>query len=249
MPRPALASLLVLAACATPARTTTTPPANVESVAQYSLVPLHVRGNEGRHSASHSSTTIRGELRLIGDRAELALDLELFVGHVRCPAQSIGRTMQACAPRDARDIHTSSRRVMRGTARTESGALRISVAGERDERDRRIEPDRMTITCRDSYLGFACAIEETNLFGFGVIAPRTMAFLSPGTKRFTIAPTDVPNVGAVSGSLAIEAGGALTMTLAVDGGAPSSLPGRVTWQDHGISLRAETSPTRNLGAL
>lgn len=233
-----LVALLVTAACATPARPISAPPANVESIGRYTLLPLYVRGSEGRHSASHSSTIVGGELRVIGERAELDLSFDHVVGFVRCPA---GRpmTMQACAPRDAEDSRTTSRRVLRGSARTENGTLRLTVAAE---------TDRMTIACSESFLGLACAIEETTMFGVGVIAPHTMAFVSPGTKRFTIAPTAVKDVGSVTGTLALEGNGTLAMTLALDGGAPTTLPGGATWQDHGISLRAETSPTRNLGA-
>lgn len=252
MPRPTIASLsLLLAACAAPARTPAQP-ANAVPTAQYSLLPLSVRGSEGMHSASHSSTTIGGVLSITGERAELVLDLDTFVGFVRCPEEmQTGKvhTMQACAPEGAKDTRTASKRVMRGSARTENGALVVSVAGEEDARDRRIEPHRISLACRDSFLGLSCSITETNLFGVGVIEPHTMAFLTPGTKRFAIAPATVKDVGLVGGSLALDAGGRISLALSVDGGEPTTLPGSASWMDHGISLQAQTAPTRNLSAL
>ena len=255
MPRPTLASLpllasFALAACGAPPAVVQ--PTNTVPTARYTMFPLFVRGSEGMHSASHSSTNVSGALSIAGDRAELVLGFDTFVGFVHCPEEMrTGKVlmMQACAPDDQKNIQSTSRVVMRGSARTQNGALVVSVVGEQNQRDRRIEPHRMTITCRDSFLGLGCAISETNMFGFGVIAPHTMAFLTPGTKRFSITPTDVKDVGLVSGSLAIEGDGAIAITLAVDGGAPTTLPGDASWMDHGISVQAQTSPTRKLGAL
>lgn len=245
-----VASTLLVLGC-TQARTPTVQtPKNIEPTATYSMFPLFVRGSEGMHSMSHSSTNIRGALRVTGDRAELELGFDTFVGFVHCPEEMrTGKviTMQACAPEGQKDIQTKSKTVLRGSARTQKdGALVVSVVGEQNQRDRRIEPMRISLLCRESYLGLACSITETNMFGFGVIEPHTMAFLSPGTKRFAITATDVKDVGSVSGSLAIEEDGRASVTLAVDGGQPTMLPGNVQWQDHGFSLRAETAPTRNL---
>lgn len=245
-----LASLVaVLAACGAPSRTVQAP-TNTVATARYTLMPLAMRGNEGRHSMSHSSTEVTGVLNVTGDRAELALGFDTFVGYVHCPEEMrTGKwtTMQQCAPEGTKDVRTDSKVILTGSARTADGALVVSVVGEQNQRDRRIEPPRLTLTCRDSYLGMACSIDETNMFGFGTNRPHTLAFLTPGTKRFAITPTQVKDVGLVSGSLAID-GGLIAMTLAVDGGAPTTLPGTVAWQDRSISLSAQTSPTRNLGA-
>gem|GEM_PF-6266739 len=225
-------------------------PANTVATARYTLMPLALRGGEGRHSMSQSSTAVTGVLNVTGDRAELALGFDTYIGYVHCPEEmrnGTWTTMQQCAPEGAKDVRTGSKVILTGSARTANGALVVSVAGEQDQRDRRIQPARLSLTCRDSYLGMTCSIAETNMFGLQLNAPHTLAFLTPGTKRFAITPTQVKDVGLVSGSLAIE-GGTIAMTLAVDDGEPTTLPGTAAWQDHGISLSAQTSPTRNLGA-
>lgn len=253
MPRPTIASLSLLASLAACSSATHAPvqPTNEVATARYSLFPLHVRGSEGMHSASHSSTDITGVLSITGADAEVALAFDTFVGFVHCPEEMrTGKvyTMQQCADDSQQSIQNKWDVTMRGTARTENGALVVSVVGEQNRRDKRIEPGRLSLTCRESYLGFSCAIGEQNLWGPGVFVPHTLAFLSPGTKRFTLAPTDVKDVGSVSGTLAIADDGKVAWTLAVDGGEPTMLPGHTSWQDHGINVQAQTSPTRNLSA-
>lgn len=240
------ASLASLTACSTAARAPVQPPANSIPSTRYTLVPLALRGNEGMHSASHSSTSVTGALTVTGDRAELVLESDSFVSYVYCSPELAAHSMQQCASPDARPSHHVSQRVLRGTTRAEDGALVLALASEAHARGD--HGSTLELTCRDSYLGLACTIGATDLFGFGVMAkPSTMAFATPGTKRLAIVPVQVKDVGLVTGSLAMD-GGAIALTLAVDGGAPTTLPGTAAWVDHGVALSAQTSPTRNLGA-
>src|SRR5262245_51779209 len=103
-----LALLPLLAACSSPARapksiTNTTP------TTRLALRPIQLMGPEGRHSASHSSSVVTGELALTGLRATLTLDFATSVSHVHCNPALMGSTRQACADPSARDSQTTTR--------------------------------------------------------------------------------------------------------------------------------------------
>lgn len=252
MLRLAFASLTLLAslaACSTSARAPVSPPANAVSTTRYELMPLSIEGREGRHSSVHSSTRMTGALSITGDRAELVLERDTLVSFVHCPDDMVsGRvyTRQQCAPHEAKPYHRKSRRILRGTARTENGVLVVSVTGEQPS-DRRFEPSTLAMTCNESFLGYTCSIDAPSMFPLQV-PPRTLTLLTPGTKRFTITPVDVNEVGRVTGTLTLDVG-TIALTLALDGGTPTTLLGTATWRDEGPMLHAQTSPTRNFGAL
>jgi hypothetical protein len=244
MPRPIIASLPLLAslvACSAPARTPTT--TNHAPSTVYTLMPVGLGGGEGRHSASHSSTGVNGTLEISGGEATLSLAFDTFIGHVRCPEEMrTGRvyTMQQCASDDMKDTSTTSSLVLRGQIRTEYGTMIVDLRTGRD--------GALEMTCRESFLGLACTIDSSTLFQSPGDVPHSLAFMTPGAKRFAITPTDVKDVGRVAGTLDIT-GGTISLALGVDGGPLTVLPGHATYHDHGIVLTAQTSPTRNLSAV
>jgi hypothetical protein len=162
-----IASLAVLlAACSSAPR----PIKNTsDTPTRYTLAPLHLRGNEGMHSASHSSTTVAGTLEMIQTKATLRLDMTHSTSFVHCPAEwQAAYSMQACAPPDAKEETSTHSLALTGDTRLENGRLVISV---------REDDQAATLTCDQKGKTLACTIDdEYTLFGRVGQRPDTLVF-------------------------------------------------------------------------
>jgi hypothetical protein len=243
MHRPPLLALLVSIAsfgCSqSPAPTRI--PTNHASPKTYELLPLAVSGGEGRHSASHSSTTITGSLALEGANATLSLKLSTFTGHVRCNWN--GQSRQACASPGTKDTTTTDAWILRGELRPDRGALTGTLRDDKHS---------IALTCAPSFIGLACSITGQP-FGFHRPQPTTLAFAVPSPKRFELVPIDVAGVGRVAGAIEMTNARSIVVSLSVDHDPPTRLPGTIVHQDadgggHGLLVTAQTSPTRTFSA-
>ena len=223
-----LALLPLLAACSSPARA---PITNTTPTTRLALRPIQLMGPEGRHSASHSSSVVTGELALTGQRATLTLDFETSVSHVHCNPALMGSTRQACADPSARDSQTTTRITLTGSADFAGDTLAIRVA----DRERNV-----AMTCKEDALGYTCALADAAIFGFVHAPPSSMAFARPAARRHYELPAAelADPVGTVhlAGQLSVG-GSAATIELAVDGRAPKQLTLPVSWAPAGIVMR------------
>jgi hypothetical protein len=152
------ATAAAAAACAGPVRPAITGNRN-DAATRYTMQPVMLRGGEGPHSASHSSTVVAGTLELAGGRAALRLELQTARSYIRCPKEwrdGTVSTMQACAPDDAKDSTTNSRIGLAGEARWEAGTLsaRLRDGGR-----------TIGLRCDRTSTGLQCAIEgDSTLF-------------------------------------------------------------------------------------
>ena len=157
-------SLLVLAACGaapTPAKR----PASTQSTTTYRLEPRSVRGMEGRHSASHSSSELVGSLELTGDRARLVVDITTTIGYVHCPGNGPVWGRQACADRSKTSDTVRQRLDLTGTASREGDRVRI-VVGQTTQPDPARPPQRydLVLACSDAAGPLTCRAVVDNVF-------------------------------------------------------------------------------------
>jgi hypothetical protein len=176
--------LVLVAACAgapAPRPVASTPPA----ATRYQLGPIHVDGGEGHHSASHSEWTVTGTLTLAGDRAELVLDQDGFVGYVHCPpafTDGTVHTMQQCARPTDRDQHFTAQRRLAGTALEIAGGVAVTIsppypACHYADATGKLRTCDVVLTCIADAAGLECTHSDSiTLWN----APR-----GPDTLRFT----------------------------------------------------------------
>jgi hypothetical protein len=159
-------SLVLLAACAgAPPKPQPAPLASTQSSTAYQLEPRTVRGMEGRHSASHSSSQLAGSLQLAGERAHLVVEITTTIGYVHCPgnAQSFGR--QACADRSKTSDTVQQKLDLTGTAVRDGDRVRITV-GATTQPDPARPPQRydLVLACREVRGSLACNAVVDNSF-------------------------------------------------------------------------------------
>lgn len=161
-------SLLLLAACAGSAPTKPKL-ANTQPTTTYQLQPLRVLGNEGRHSASHSTSDIAGSLELVGDRARLTLAISTSTGYVSCPKdRKFWPQHQACIENPPNGDGTSrSALVLAGRAIRTGDRVRVEVGIELQP-DPAHPPYRIdaVLACRDELGSLACAPIVESRFEF-----------------------------------------------------------------------------------
>ena len=244
-----LLSLSLVAACASSSAPLGTPTHRAPTT-KYTLQPLAIRGGEGLHSTTQSRNGVTGTLELRGTTATLALEMTTWIGQVRCPDIGPDGIQPRCSSDDIKDTRTTSQLVLPGTTHMADGALVIELRGEPDTSYRPTpQPREMTLTCRESFIGLACAVTDRyGLFGKGAVSSITdVEFATPGTKRYALGPIDATDVGRVTGTIDVT-GGVIAVALAVDGGTPTVLPGTLTNHVGVLAFWATTSPTRTFSA-
>jgi hypothetical protein len=227
-------ALLLVAACSSPARA---PLGHQSATTRLSLQPIKLFGGEGRHSARHASSLVRGALELRGESATLVLDVDQEVSHVRCPPELVGKTMQQCADNSMRDARTQSKLTLRGEVRfADSGFSGRLTNGDR----------QLALTCRETVVGYACELGDQTVWGPIGDRPARLVFVRPAAHRhYDLAPARLPDPSGdvdVDGTLVMGEDTA-TLALAINGGQRATFvlplfwaPAGVVMQGRGVSL-------------
>ena len=156
-----IAILTILAAACTSSTPRTSVVTNTVGAARYTMLPFTLLGNEGRHSASHSSSDFAGTLELRATGATLTLQIKNRIGHVHCPTaikQGYVTTRQACADPSMQASSTDATLVLSGDAAWSDDILKLRVA-KADQ--------HVTLSCREGTLGLACTlVDHHQVFGW-----------------------------------------------------------------------------------